>query len=51
MQIQAGEDADELLAVAAVLGEANITSADQHFVELKLVQLEMGSSWSDVLER
>ena len=46
-----GIGADELLTVAAVLGEANSKSADQYLGELKLMQLEIGSSWSDVLER
>ena len=46
-----GVNAEELLTVAAVLGEANIKSADQNLSELKLMQLEGGSSWPDVLER
>lgn len=46
-----GISADELLTLAAVLGEANIKSADQYLAEVKLLQLEMGISWSDVFER
>ena len=46
-----GISADELLTLAAVLGEANLKSADQYLAEVNLLQLEMGISWSDVLER
>ena len=38
-----GLTADEILIIAAVLGEANIKSSDQYLAELKLMQLEMGS--------
>ena len=46
-----GLTTDDVLTVAAVLGEANIKSADQYLAELKLLQLESGISWTDVLER
>ena len=46
-----GLTADEILTIAAVLGEANIKSSDQYLAELKLMQLEMGISWPDVLNR
>ena len=42
---------DELLTVAAVLGEMNLKSADAYLSEVKLIQLEFGISWSDVMER
>eukprot|EP00435_Cladocopium_sp_Y103_P065495 s591_g27.t1 len=46
-----GISCDDLLTVAAVLGECNIRSADQYLAEVKLMQLENGVSWTDVLER
>ena len=46
-----GISCDELLTVAAVLGESGIKSADQYLAEVKLMQLESGVSWTDVLER
>ena len=46
-----GVTADELLTVAAVLGETNIKCTDQYLAEMKLMQLEGGISWPDVLDR
>lgn len=46
-----GLTADEILTIAAVLGEANIKSSHQYLAELKLMQLEIGISWPDVLDR
>ena len=46
-----GLSVEELVTVAAVLGESNIKSADQYLSEVKLLQLEAGISWSDVMER
>ena len=48
---EGGVTADQLLTVAAVLGEMNLKSADAYLSEVKLIQLEWGISWSDVLER
>ena len=41
----------DVLTIGAVLGESGIKTGDQYLSELKLMQLEMGISWSDVLER
>ena len=46
-----GLDPDQLLTIAAVLGEMGLRSADQYIGETKLMQLELGVSWSDVMER
>ena len=46
-----GLTADELLTLAAVLGESSLKSADQYVGEAKLMQLELGIPWSDVMER
>ena len=46
-----GLSVEELVTIAAVLGESNIRSADQYLSEVKLLQLEAGISWSDVMER
>ena len=46
-----GISCDDLLTVAAVLGEAGIKRADQYLSEVKLMQLENGVSWSDMLDR
>ena len=48
---EVGLDPDQLLTVAAVLGEMGLKSADQYIGETKLMQLELGVSWSDVMER
>ena len=42
-----GLTADELLTLAAVLGESSLKSADQYVGEAKLMQLELGIQWSD----
>ena len=46
-----GVSSDDLLTIAAVLGESSLKSADQYVGEVKLMQLERGIPWSDVLER
>lgn len=46
-----GLSVEDLVTIAAVLGETNIRSADQYLAEVKLLQLEAGISWSDVMER
>ena len=46
-----GISCDDLLTVAAVLGEKDMKSADQYLGELKLMQLEMGVSWPDTMDR
>ena len=46
-----GLNPDQLLTIAAVLGEMGLRSADQYIGEAKLMQLELGVSWSDVMER
>lgn len=46
-----GITTDEIVTVAAVLGETAIKSADQYLAEVKLMQLEAGVSWTDVLDR
>ena len=46
-----GITTDELVTIAAVLGETAIKSADQYLAEVKLMQLEAGVSWTDVLDR
>ena len=48
---EVGVTPDQLLTVAAVLGEMKLKSADAYLSEVKLIQLEFGISWSDVLER
>eukprot|EP00435_Cladocopium_sp_Y103_P050631 s157_g15.t1 len=46
-----GLSQEDLLTIAAVLGEAGLKSADQYLGEVKLLQLESGISWPDVMER
>eukprot|EP00435_Cladocopium_sp_Y103_P045957 s46_g13.t1 len=46
-----GLNQEDLLTIAAVLGEAGLKSADQYLGEVKLLQLEAGISWPDVMER
>ncbi len=48
---ESGITCDGLLSIAAVLGEMGLKSADQYLGEVKLMQLELGISWSDVLDR
>ena len=40
-----------LTELGAVLGECRLKAGDQYIGEVKLLQLELGHSWSDVLER
>ena len=46
-----GLSQSDILSVGAILGESGIKTGDQYLAELKLMQLEAGISWPDVLER
>lgn len=43
--------AEELELVGAILSECNLKSGEQYINEVKLMQLEAGWSWDEVLER
>ena len=44
-------DAEELELVGAVLSEADLKAGEQYINEVKLMQLEAGWAWDEVLER
>ena len=46
-----GLEADDLLTIGAVLDEMDIKTGDQYLGEVKLMQLELGITWPDTLDR